>query len=322
MQPLVVDAPKELDKATLPAYRVEPPDVLSIDVVQHVPESLYNLHVGDTVMLTVLGTLPDEPIAGVFPIETGGVIQLGFGYGRVEVAGLTVSQATQLITQHLKTYLRDPQVSIALRDVVGMQRISGEHMVGPDGTITLGKYGSVYVVGMTLDDVRLQIANHLAPNFVSPEVSVSVYAYNSKNYYVVTQGGGLGDNLVRLPYTGNETVMDAISQINGLSHVSSTKIWVARPGTDAYGRNQILPVDWIGITQRGEVATNYQMLPGDRLYIAENQLVAFDGALGKITSPFERIFGFTLLGTTTASRLSGKVLMKTPGNSYAIPPAP
>lgn len=302
------DLPKELDKATLPVYRVEPPDILTIDVIQNVSEADYPLHVGDSVMMTVLGTIPDEPIAGIYPIEAGGILQLGFGYGTVEVAGRTIAEAKEIVRNHLLDSLREPQVEMALRDVTGVQRIAGEHVVGPDGTITLGRYGSVPVVGLTLEEVRATIAAHLSDEFTDPDVSVSVFAFNSKVYYIVTQGAGLGDSLTRLPYTGNETVMDAISHVNGLSHVSSMKIWIARPGRNEVGANQILPIDWYGITQRGEVATNYQVLPGDRLYIAHDPMVAFDGAVAKFTAPLERIMGFTLLGTTTVSRLSGKVL--------------
>lgn len=304
----VDDVPRELDKATLPIYRIEPPDILTIDVVQQVAESGYALHQGDTVRLTVLGTFPEEPIDGIYPVEAGGVVRLGYGYGSVEVGGLTVPEAEQLIDRHLRQTLRDPQVSMSLRDVVGMQRISGEHLVGPDGTVTLGRYGSVSVVGLTLAEARAAIAEHLAAYFANPEVSLSVYAFNSKVYYIVTQGGGLGDGLVRLPYTGNETVMDAISHINGLTPVSSTHIWVARPGRNPEGGNQILPVDWEAITQRGEVETNYQLLPGDRLYVAHDKLIAIDESLARLTAPLERVLGFTLLGTATASRLSGKVL--------------
>ena len=309
------DVPRELDKATLPAYRIEPPDILAIDVVQQVSETEYQLHAADLVMLTVTGTLPDEPIAGVYPVEAGGVIQLGFSYGAVEVAGMTIAQASKAIETHLTTIVRNPRVSLALRNVTGVQKISGEHLVGPDGTVTLGRYGSVCLVGQTLQEAQQTIADFLAPHFHNPEVSISVFSFNSKVYYVVTQGGGLGDGLARIPYTGNETVMDAVSQINGLSQVSSTRIWIARPGKDTQGENQILPVDWLGITQRGEVDTNYQLLPGDRLYIAHDRMVAFDERLGKFTAPFERIFGFTLLGTTTASRLTGRVLHKSAANT-------
>ncbi|MCC7339196.1 MAG: polysaccharide biosynthesis/export family protein [Pirellulaceae bacterium] len=299
--------PRELDKVTVPTYRIEPPDVLTIDVVQQVAQSTYQLQIGDVLAITVMGAFPEEPIAGDYQIEAGGVVALGYGYGSVEIAGNTVGQAKLLIEQHLLEQLRDPQVSLSLRDVAQFQPISGEHMVGSDGTISLGQYGSVPLVGLTLDEARMAIADHLSPYFANPQVSVSVYAFNSKVYYIVTQGGGTGDGLVRLPFTGNETVMDALSQINGLSYVSSSRMWIARPQHDGQG-SQILPIDWEGITQRAEVRSNYQILPGDRIFIAHNSLVAFDETIAKLTSPFERIFGFTLLGTGTVSRLSGKVL--------------
>ncbi len=301
------DLPRELDKMTVPTYRIEPPDVLTIDVVQQVAQSSYQLQVGDVVAITVSGAFPEEPIAGEYPIEAGGMVTLGFGYGSVEIAGRTVAEATQLIDQHLREQLRDPKVSVSLRSVAQLQRISGEHMVSSDGTISLGQYGSLEVVGLSLDEARMAIQDHLSPYFANPQVSVSVYAFNSKVYYIVTQGGGTGDGLVRLPFTGNETVMDALSQINGLSYVSSSRMWIARPQYDGLG-SQILPIDWEGITQRADVRSNYQILPGDRIFIAHNSLVAFDEALGKLISPFERVFGITLLGTGTASRLSGRVL--------------
>src|SRR5262249_33101479 len=61
------------------------------------------------------------------------------------------------------------------------------------------------------------------------ELTLDVAAYNSKYYYVITDGAGYGEQVIRFPYTGNETVLDAVSQIQGLPAVSSKKrVWVAR----------------------------------------------------------------------------------------------
>jgi hypothetical protein len=101
--------------------------------------------------------------------------------------------------------------------------------------------------------------------------------------------------------------LDAIAQINGFEPISSKKVWIARP-SPVCGQHQILPVDWFATSELGSPATNYQILPGDRIFIAEDKLVAFDNHLVKLLSPFERLFGFTLLGTETVTRLSGPVL--------------
>jgi len=102
-------------------------------------------------------------------------------------------------------------------------------------------------------------------------------------------------------------VLDVVAQINGLEPVSSKKIWVSRPSPCSQNC-QILEVDWHGITAMAEARTNYQILPGDRVFVAEDKLVAFDSALSKLIAPVERIMGFTILGASTATRLSGSVL--------------
>ncbi len=154
---------------------------------------------------------------------------------------------------------------------------------------------------MTVAQATAAIEEHLSMHLESPRVAVSVFAYNSKYYYVISEGAGLGDQVNKFPYTGNETVIDAISNVEGLSAVSSTRMWVARPSTG--GQDQMLPVDWQAVTKRGDVRTNYQLLPGDRLFVAEDRLVAYDNQLAKKLAPVERIAGVTLLVTQTLQRL-------------------
>ena len=302
------DTPRELNKAILPTYVIEPPDILFIDAIQVVPKSPYALKSLDVLAIQVQGTLPDAPIDGMYPIGPGGLVNLGFSYGSVKVSGLTVDEARKAVTEHLLQYLKDPQVLVTITELAAKQQIAGEHLVAPDGTVTLGSYGSVSVVGLSIAEAKMAVEGHLSLSLEDPEVSLDVFAYNSKVYYVITQGAGLGDGVYRFPVTGNETVLDAISQINGLEQVSSKRIWIARAGRDANGCDRVLPVDWNGMTQGGEIETNYQILPGDRLYIAEDKLIAFDTNLSKLTAPLERIIGFTLLGTGGVTRLSGPVL--------------
>ena len=192
---------------------------------------------------------------------------------------------------------------ITLSQIAAQQQITGEHLVAPDGKVNLGTYGRVRVVGMTIEEARAAIEHHLSAHIESPQIAVDVFGYNSKVFYIVTQGAGLGDQVYTLPAKGNETVLDAIAQIQGLQSTSSTRMWIARPGQNNCGGDQILPVDWLAVTQRGDVTTNYQLLPGDRVYVSEDKLVAFDTALGKVFAPIERVFGVTLLGTQTARRI-------------------
>ncbi len=307
LPPIYENMPRELSKVVLPRYVIEPPDILMIEGVHIVPKAPYHLKTLDVLSIQVSGPLPEAQLAGNFPIEPGGIVNLGVDYGSVRVAGMTVEQAEQAILEHLREQLNEPSVSVSLAQMAASQQIIGEFLVQPDGTITLGSYGSVSVVGKTIDEAKRAIESHLANHLDNPEVSLNVQSFNSKVYYIVLQGAGLGDGVYRFPVTGNETVLDAIANIQGLEQVSSKKIWIARPTSDAQ-RVQLLPVDWYAITERAAPQTNYQLLPGDRLFIAEDKLVAFDTHIAKLTAPLERILGFTLLGTGTATRLSGKVL--------------
>ena len=299
--------PRELSKVVLPAYSIEPPDILVIDAIHIVPKPPYHLRTLDVLSVQVQGTLPESPISGAFPVEPGGMVRLGVRYGAVKVSGMTVEEAEKAITKHLHATLSEPQVSVSLVDTAAKQQIAGQHLVGPDGTVTLGSYGSVSVVGLTIAQAKSEIEQYLARFLEGPEISLDVFAYNSKVYYIVTQGGGMGDGVFRFPVTGNETVLDAIAQINGLQQVASKKIWIARP-TDEPGKTQILPVKWEDITADAHACSNYQVLPGDRVFIADDKWIALDTGLGKIIAPVERVMGFSILGASTATRFSGKVL--------------
>jgi polysaccharide export outer membrane protein len=202
------------------------------------------------------------------------------------------------------------------------QPLQGQHLVRPDGTINLGIYGSVYVAGLNLDQIRDVVANVLKARHarrrgednkpsekemtleeIELELQVDVLAYNSKVYYVITDGGGYGEQVYRISATGNETVLDALSQINGLPAVASKKrIWVARATPD-HSQPMILPVDWCGIVRSGSAATNYQIFPGDRIYVNSDALIRTDSALGKFLAPIERTLGTVLLGSSTVNSI-------------------
>ncbi len=269
-----LNLPKELQKVSHPTYVVETPDILIINATRVIPLPPYRVEPLDQIYVVVQNTLnqdePDARINGIYPIDPEGTINLGANYGgAVRVVDLTTSEIEQLLTRHLKGFFKqgkDIKVAISLAQSRGAQVIRGEHLVRPDGTVSLGTYGRVYVAGLTLEQVKETIEAQLAKTLYKPEVDVDVCAYNSKFYYVITDFAGNGEKVQKFPCTGNETVLDAIANIGGLSAVSSKNLWVARPAP-AGSVDQILPVDWKGITRRGHTRTNYQILPGDRVFV-------------------------------------------------------
>ncbi|MHB1423537.1 MAG: polysaccharide biosynthesis/export family protein [Gemmataceae bacterium] len=225
------------------------------------------------------------------------------------------------------------------RITLRLQPIQGSHLVGPDGTVNLGIYGKIRVAGLTLDQVGDAVAARLLEimpgllrglkatdkegkddpkgadlqqefrhdftslELIKKEMQVDVLTYNSKFYYVITDGGGYGQQIYPIPIRGNETVLDALANINGLPAVASKKrVWVAR-ATRAGQPPKIMPVDWMAVTKCGQSATNYQLFPGDRVYVDSNNLIKADTFLSKLYSPILRTFGVTLLGASTVNTI-------------------
>jgi polysaccharide export outer membrane protein len=296
--------PTELGKMSHPPYMIEPPDILLIDAIRLIPRPPYIVQPLDTLLVRVVGAPREQPLAGQFIVGPDGTIALGGLYGVVRVAGLTLEQVERAIRQQLSRVLKAPNliVTVGLAQFRGIQQVRGQHLVRQDGTISLGTYGCVHVTGLTLAEAKVAIERHLSQFVVAPEITVDVFAYNSKVYYIVADGAGYGQQVYRFPITGNETVLDAISNIQGLPPQASKKyIWVARPTPACANCLQILPVDWQAITQGGATGTNYQLFPGDRIYVKSDPFICADNTLAKVLAPVERLLGVTLLGASTVS---------------------
>jgi len=230
---------------------------------------------------------------------------------------------------------------VEVLDALPGRPISGERLVRPDGKITLGFYGDVYVAGLTLPEVKEKINLHLRkyisdetlglididenqevmtdektnkPKMIDPKdssrVFVDVTAYNSKNYYV------LGDVLVtgRFPITGNETVLDAINYAGGLMPTAAPQnIRLVRPAPPGACCEQLLPVNLAAITSGGDPTTNYQLMPGDRLVVYRDPIVRFTVFLDRLAAPFQTVIGTTLQSAFTIRAVKLSTLPAQPG---------
>ncbi|WP_020470940.1 polysaccharide biosynthesis/export family protein [Zavarzinella formosa] len=218
-----------------------------------------------------------------------------------------------------------PQTKGQPATVLSPQPIGGQHLIRPDGTVNLGIWGSLPVSGLTTDQIRDNVRKHIFNQmktlpFIKEKgtevddpdklfVVVDVIAYNSKAYYIITDGAGYGEQIYRFPSQGYETVIDALSNINGIPLVGSrNNIWVARRTPYAGQPDQILPVDYVALTQQGVTTTNYQILPGDRIYVKAEKIFAVDGFLQKFLTPVERVLGVTLLGSSTYNSITNRTL--------------
>lgn len=148
--------------------------------------------------------------------------------------------------------------------------VNGNHIVGPDGFVTLGKLGRVYVSDMKTAECEEAIAAHLGRALqVEPgdmDVKVSVEACNSKEFHVVYQAESGGHQRIRFPYIGNETVLSALESCNGLASGSNVNLAVLR--TAKKGK----PVEMIDVNYEealADPAKNLALHWGDTVLIRQ-----------------------------------------------------
>lgn len=139
-----------------------------------------------------------------------------------------------------------------------------------DGTINLGKYGLVVVAGKTIPEIEAMIRSAVEAYHhkdMGP-VTARVVVPDSKVFYVLGEVNSPG----AFPLKGRETVLDAIIAAGGLnSRASRHKIILSRP-TPPPGCRVVLPICYDQIVQLGDTTTNYQIRPGDRIFVASRTL--------------------------------------------------
>jgi polysaccharide export outer membrane protein len=311
--------PRELRMTTMPTYVIEPPDILIISTLRVVPRPPYRIQPLDGLFVQATNTPKEGEINRIYVVDPDGTINLGLNYGKVTVADMTIEEAQKAIQEHLGRILKQPVVQVSLAQSRAMQQIQGEHLVRQDGTIGMGVYGSVYVTGMTLDEARKAIETHLSQFILRPEISLDVYSYNSKWYYIIQDRAGFGQTVVRLPITGKDTVLDALSNVSGTYFLSSNKrMWLARPNGQDPKSMQIFPINWPALVQGGSPATNYQLMPGDRLYVQSNPWVKANNRITQVLAPIQSLLGFELLATSTVSSTVGTVQQFKTGATGAV----
>jgi polysaccharide export outer membrane protein len=292
--------PTELNPVILPRYVISPPDVLYIQVLQ--PPYNHFLPTREQAEDAYKDALKAQLGAGKKP--TGAETPPGAGK---KDAG---AELTNTDVGPVVTLLPPVDTRAYFSSALTPAPIDGEHIVQMDGSVDLGIYGSVIVAGLTPDQARERVREFILkvtnrqPNTI--QVRVTVLRFNSKQYYVITDGAGYGEQVSAFPITGSETVLDAMARINGLPQVASKReMWVARRSCEG-GPVQILPVCWEDIAERGITRTNYQLLPGDRVYVRAQRIITFDNALAKFLQPVERLLGVTLLGSETVNSIKNR----------------
>lgn len=141
--------------------------------------------------------------------------------------------------------------------------IHGEsQQIQPDGKITLDLLGEVKIVGMTAKEIAAKLETLLSRYYVDPKVNVRVTAYESKKYYVTGETVSIGPR----PYTGRDTLMDAVLRAGPSFMTWTSRVRVVRPSRDGDPPETIM-VDVNRMIKQGDWSKNILLEPDDVVHI-------------------------------------------------------
>jgi len=136
--------------------------------------------------------------------------------------------------------------------------------VRPDGKVSVPLAGDVMVGNKTPEEVAADITAKLATFIRDPYVTVIVTDMGSDQYRSRVRVTGAVGQPLSLPYRQGMTVLDLVLEAGGTTEFAN------EGGAVLYRRSgERLDIQLNRILHRGEMATNYDLQPGDVVTIPE-----------------------------------------------------
>jgi polysaccharide export outer membrane protein len=133
--------------------------------------------------------------------------------------------------------------------------------VRPDGRISVPLAGDLMVGGKTPEEVSAMIVERLSTYIRDPNVTVIVTEPGLR--YRVRVTGAVNDP-VTIPYSQGMTVLDVVLEAGGPNeYANASRTMLYRASGEA------LPIALDRILNRGDMATNYPVGPGDTVTVPE-----------------------------------------------------
>jgi polysaccharide export outer membrane protein len=163
--------------------------------------------------------------------------------------------------------------------------ITRQVVVRPDGRISFDLIGELEVQGKTVDEVRGEVTARMKEFIVHPDVTVILSQSNSRLYFMFGEVRRPGS----YPLIGHVSAVQALASAGGPTRFSNLD--AARLVRPTEGQSLSYAVDFEEITERGDATTNYELQPGDIVYVPPNVFARIGYALGVVLFPFQQIIG-------------------------------
>lgn len=153
--------------------------------------------------------------------------------------------------------------------------LTQQRRVNERGVLDFPLIGEVEVTGLTSTQVAERLEDRLFPRYLrNPQVFVDVAEFASKKVFIV----GAVAKPATLTLRGETTLLEVLSQTNGLGHSSTLTVFrrASTPGVRSGSDDQnvqAIRVDLNGLLRRGDISGNLVLQPQDVIYIPKPDAV-------------------------------------------------
>jgi polysaccharide export outer membrane protein len=152
----------------------------------------------------------------------------------------------------------EDQISVMVNNSA---EFNGNHLIRPDGRITVNLVGEVMAAGLTPEELTGTLREKIKKYVVDPDVTVSVLAINSKRFFIQGEVNRPGEYKLVVP----TKVLEALVNAGGFRDFAKTKdIVVIR---EESGATQRLHFNYNDVIKGKRLDQNIQLKPGDIIVV-------------------------------------------------------
>ena len=188
----------------------------------------YRINVGDEIRVE---SMADPTLDRELIVQPDGMITLRL-LGQVKANGLTVAQLGSHVEEAYKKYYKTPSITVTpvkvdtkledLRAAVDRRMgLGGQSQIAkitPEGSISLPGIGWVYVQGLTLAELQVELDQRYADLIPGMEVMPVIVSWAPRYAYVLGEVGNPG----KFELTGPTTILQAVAMAGAVGTTAPT----------------------------------------------------------------------------------------------------
>jgi polysaccharide export outer membrane protein len=173
-------------------------------------------------------------------------------------------------------------------NAIGRAELTGKHVIGPDGEITMPIVGAVQIAGMTREDASLAIEKALSTYYSAVSISISVDQYTSNQIVLL----GAVEHPGILTFNRTPTLLEVISRggvqasgiaVAGQSAAGSKPSGIPEECVIYRGNDTMVTVQLAALLNEGSPLANLRLKRDDIVFVSGR--TSYVSVLGQVNHP-------------------------------------